>query len=116
MHLTGRAYITVKGQRLRTEPGATLKTGGLSREGVAADTGVAGYTEAVSIPEVTCSLIHAADIKIADYNAMVSETISFDTDTGKSFVLSEAWCKGALELSAGKVQLVFQAMRCEEVA
>lgn len=116
MRLTGRAYITVRGQRLRTEPGATLKTGGVSREGVVADTGVAGYTESTSIPEVTCSVLHGADIKLADFNAMTSETVSFDTDTGKSFVLSEAWCKGALELSAGKVQLVFQGMRCEEVA
>lgn len=115
MHLTGRAYITVRGQRLRTEPGSTLKTGGLAREGVAADTGVAGYTEAVAIPEISATLLHAADVKLGDFQAMTSETISFDTDTGKSFVLTEAWCKGALEISAGKVQLTFQGIKCEEV-
>ena len=76
MHLTGRVYITVKGQRLRSEPGASLKNaGGLSREGVAADTGVGGYVDKVEIPEISCSLLHGADIGIEDIRLVHSAGI-----------------------------------------
>jgi len=115
MQLTGRTFVTVKGQRLRSKDGATLKNfGGLSREGVTADTGVAGYTEKTEIPEIECTIAHGADTKLSDFLSITDETISFDTDTGSSYILTGAWCTGALELSKGEVKLKFQGMDCQE--
>jgi len=115
MQLTGRVFITVKGKRLRSKEGSTLKYSDFSREGVTADTGVAGFTEKTEIPGVECVIAHAADISLAEFQAIKDETVSFDTDTGRSFVLSPAWTAGALELSKGEVKLTLQAMKCEEV-
>ena len=115
MQLTGRAFITVRGKRLRSKEGSTLKYSDISREGQVADTGVAGFIEKVEIPGVECVIAHAADISLAEFQAIKDETISFDTDTGRSFVLSEAWCAGGIELSKGEVKLTFQAVKCEEV-
>ena len=115
MQLTGRVFITVKGKRLRSKEGATLKFSDFSRKGQTADTGVAGFTEGTEIPGCECVLLHAADTSLAEFKAMSNETVSFDTDTGRSFVLSEAWCAGALELSKGEVKLSFESMKCEEV-
>lgn len=114
--LTGRAYITVAGKRLRSKEGAKLKYSSTSREGVTADTGVAGFREKVEIPEVECTLIHAADISLKEIEAIKGATISFDTDSGKSFVLTDAWRSVALELAGGEVGVKFQAMTCDEVA
>lgn len=115
MHLTGRAFITMKGKRLRTREGATLKFGGLAREGQTADTGVAGYSEKVVIPRVECTIIHAADVSLKEIADINDETISFDTDTGRSFVLTGSWCADAPELSKGDVKTAFEAIKCEEV-
>lgn len=115
MKLTGRVFITVKGQRLRSKDGATLKGfGGFERKGEIADTGVSGYTETTVIPEIECSIQHAADTNLSDFLNITDETISFDTDTGRSFILTGAWNTGALELSKGEVKLKFQGMSCEE--
>lgn len=114
MQLTGRITITVKGQKLRSKEGSTLKYGDVEREGVAADTGVAGYTEKTSIPEVECVIAHAADISLKELQAITAAEVQFITDTGKSFILADAWCAGALELSKGEVKLKFQGMKCEE--
>lgn len=114
--VTGRVYITVAGKRLRSKEGAKLKYSDFSREGVTADTGVAGYKEKTEVPEVECTIIHAADVSLKEIGAIKSATISFDTDTGKSFVLTEAWVMGALELGGGEVSVKFQAMTCDEVA
>ncbi|GAB2182677.1 phage tail tube protein [Denitratisoma sp. agr-D3] len=113
--LTGRVFITVKGQRVRSEKGAVLRNfGGIKRTGIAGDTGVAGFTEETVIPEIECSIIHGDDVSLTDILAITDETIIFDTDSGRSFVLTNAWCCGELELSDSKVKTKFQAPTCEE--
>jgi len=114
--VTGRVFITVGGKRLASKPGAKLKYGGAPREGVSADSGVVGFREgAPVIPGVECEIEHTADLSLATFQAMTAESISFDTDTGKSFVLSGAWCEGGLELASGAFGLKFGALDCKEV-
>lgn len=114
--VTGRVTITVAGRRLKSKEGATLKNiEGITREGVAADTGVAGYQEATAIPEVECTIVHDGNTAITELAAITDATLSFDTDTGKSYVLRNAWHCGGSELSKGELQARFQAMKAEEV-
>lgn len=113
--LTGRVAIMVRGERLSSKEGATLKYSDVEREGVVGDAGVLGFTEKSVIPEVECVISHSAATRLADFQSMTDETVSFDADTGTSYVLRNAWCVGALELSKGEVKLRFQGMKCEEV-
>jgi hypothetical protein len=113
--VTGRVFITVKGRRLASKEGAKLRYGGVSREKVIVDTGVVGFMEKVEGSGVECTIAHTADVKLADFQAMTAETISFDTDTGASYVLSGAWVENALELEKGEVKLIFGALDCKEV-
>lgn len=112
--ITGRAYITVKGERLRSKEGATLKFGGVEREDVIGDAGVLGYSEKVIAPEVECTIAHNKDFSLKSFMDIKSERIHFETDTGKTYSLVDAWCKGALELSKGEVKLRFGGISCEE--
>ncbi len=115
MQVTGRVATTVKGKRLTSKEGATLKYSDFSREGVTGDAGVIGFAEKTEIPEITCVVAHTAETRLADFQAMKDETVSFDADTGTSYVLRNAWCADALELSKGEVKLRFQGIKCEEV-
>lgn len=113
--VTGRVFITVAGKRIASKEGAKLKYGGVKREGVTADSGVVGYKEAPEIPGVECTVVHTSDVSIAEFQAMTNASISFDTDTGRSYVLSGAWCEGAMELASGELGLNFGALDCREV-
>lgn len=113
--VTGRVFITVKGRRLASKEGAKLKKGGVDRETVTADTGVVGFSEKTVAPGVECTIPHTADIKLKDFEDIKDATLSFDTDTGKSFVLNNAWNEKALELEKGEVKLSFAALSCVEV-
>lgn len=115
MKLTGKGYINIKGKRVRSKEGSTMRYGGVTREGQTGDTGVAGFIESTAIPEVELVLHHAGDVSLQELQDMTNETITFDTDTGKSFIFSEAWCVGGLELSRNELKVKFQAMSCKEV-
>lgn len=112
---TGRAFITVAGKRLASKENAKLGTGSPDRTGEVGDTGVLGYTEKDTIPYVECTIKHNANTSMSEISAIVDATISFDTDTGRSYVLRNAWCAKSLELSGGDIALRFEAMSCEEV-
>lgn len=115
MHNTGRAFITVGGKRLGSKEGAKLGFGNLERTGETGDVGVLGYTEKPTIPFVECTIKHNAETSLRELADMVDVPVSFDTDTGRSFVLRNAWCAKALEMDKGDISLRFEGMSCEEV-
>lgn len=114
-HNTGRAFITVAGKRLASKEGAKLGFGNMERTAEVGDSGVLGYKEKPTVPFVECTIVHNADTSLQEFADMVDVTVSFDTDTRRSFVLRNAWCAKALEMDKGDVSLRFEAMSCEEV-
>lgn len=116
MHNTGRAFITVAGRRLASKEGTgKLGIGNMERTAVKGDAGVLGYTETPGVPYVECTIQHNADTSLQEFADMTDVTVSFDTDTKRSYVLRNAWCAKALEMDKGEVALRFEGMSCEEV-
>jgi hypothetical protein len=113
--VTGRVAIIVKGVRLASKEGATLNFSDVEREGVAGDGGVIGYQEKTAIPQIECTIAHTGATRLSELQAIVDETVSFDVDSGTSYVLRNAWCTSALSLSNGEVGVTFQGLKCEEV-
>lgn len=111
----GRAFITVAGKRYNTKEGASLKFGGISREPVIGDAGVAGHQEKLEAPQVDCIIIHTANISLKEIQGIKDATISFDTDNGKSFVITDAFNGPAPELSRDGIKATFYGSQCEEV-
>lgn len=111
----GRAFITVAGKRYNTKEGASLKFGGISREPVIGDAGVAGPQEKLEAPQVDCTIIHTANISLKEIQSIKDATISFDTDNGKSFVITDAFNGPAPELSRDGIKATFYGSQCEEV-
>lgn len=87
----GRAFITIGGKRYNTKEGATLKLGGISREPVVGDSGLAGSQEKIEAGQIECTIIATADVSVTDIQAIKDASVSFDCDNGKSFVSSDAF-------------------------
>ena len=115
--LTGKAYIDVPGfGRLRSKSGAKLNTGGFSRGAKLSDNGVEGFTEEVVAPYIECTIIHDGSLSITDLNNIRDANVTFQTDTGSAWVLTEAWIEGPTELSSGEVPVKFVGKRCEPLS
>ena len=113
--VTGRVYVSVNGKRLKSKEGAKLSFGGVERESVTGDVGVIGYSEKTKAPEIECTIAHMGDTSLQELNDFVDGSVQFQTDTGKTYQLRNAWCAGGLELDKGEVKLKFGGMSCEEV-
>lgn len=113
--VTGRAFVTAGGKRLASKEGAKLGFGNMERTAEMGEAGVLGYKEKPSVPFIECTIAHTADTSLSEFADMVDVTVSFDTDTKRSFVLRNAWNAKALEMDKGDISLRFEAMSCEEV-
>lgn len=113
--LTGRAFISAGGKRLASKEGAKIDIGAIERTGEVGDGGVLGYKEKPTLPYVECTIEHDANTSLQEFADMVDVTVSFDTDTKRSFVLRNAWRAGPIAMDKGTVALRFEGMSCEEV-
>lgn len=115
--VTGRVFIKVNGNLLRSKDGAKLvNISGVERTAVIGNE-VYGYAEKVVAPSIECTLSHTADLKLKDIAAMRDVTCTFETDTGTTYILRNAWCESALSLTAGEgdVECKFTGVAVEEM-
>lgn len=116
--VTGRVFIRVNGKLLRSKDGAKITNiGGFERTAVVGYE-VYGYVEKVVAPSIECTLVDTADLKLKEIHAITNATCNFDTDTGKTYILREAWCESALSLTGGEgeVECKFTGIAVEEMA
>lgn len=110
----GRAFITVAGKRYNTKEGASLKFGGVSREAVVGDGGVAGFQEKLEAPEVDCTIIATGEVSLVEIQNIKDATVSFDTDTGRSYVIANAFNGPVPELSKDGIKAKFYGIEAKE--
>lgn len=111
--VTGRVFISLNGQRIRSKEGASLESGGVEREAAVSDAGVDGFMEKITAPKVTCKISHTANTNMADIQAFTG-TLTFETDSGRVYTLIEAWNAKPPKLEKGEVDLEFGAVECLE--
>lgn len=115
--LLGRATIKYDGKLLRTEKGAKFNTGGVTRKGQAGDV-VLGYAEETAIPSLECEVAIARGDSLLELNNITDATVTFEADTGQTWILKDAWLVDPAEATAGdggKVKLKFEGMSCQEM-
>lgn len=114
--VTGRVFVSLNGARLASKEGAKLGFGGVDREAVHGDGGVLGYSEKTAVPFIECTIAHKGDTSLKDLSAITDASITFESDTGKVYILRNAWSAKSIELDKGEVALRFEGMSCEESA
>lgn len=114
--ITGKAFIYVDGDLLQSRDGAKIGLGNPTREAVIGDTGTHGYMEKNQTAYIECEVSHASDTSMQSLIGITDATITFETDSGQSFVLRNAWLSNTLELEAtdGKLSLRFEGVTAEE--
>ncbi|MDO8776199.1 MAG: phage tail tube protein [Burkholderiaceae bacterium] len=112
--IAGKVFVTINGQRLRSKEGASLETGGIEREAVISDSGVDGFMEKHTAPKVECKVSLTNDVRLADLQALKDGTLVFETDTGRTYTLINAWNAKPPKLEKGEVSLEFGAAECLE--
>jgi hypothetical protein len=111
--VSGRVFISLGGQRIRSKEGASLETGGVEREAAVSDAGVDGPTEKTVAPKLDCKINHTDKTRLTDLHAFKG-TITFETDSGRVYTLIDAWSAKPPKLEKGEVSLEFGAVECIE--
>ena len=115
--VTGRAKIRVDGTLLETMPGATLDIGGIRRKTVVGAIKVIGYQEEPAPAVLDCRIAHQKKVSVTALGALNDTTITFETDTGKLYMLRHAFSTDTpkVDSGSGEVTLKFEAPACDEV-
>ncbi len=120
MKYAGRATIRVDAAVLETDSGATLDIGGVMRSTVSGANQVLGYAEAPKPARLECEVFITEGVSLERLRQISAATITFTTDTGQSWVLSNAWLTEPPVFTqageGGKARLVFEAPPAEEAA
>ncbi|WP_350447771.1 phage tail tube protein [Pseudomonas solani] len=96
----GRATISYDGKRLSPKPGATLNLGGVSRTAEPLDDGSVGFSETTAAPELNCSVPLTAALDIESLRNMTGANVVFESDTGKGWVIRDAFTVDAVTVGA----------------
>ena len=114
--LTGKATIRWDGNVLATENGATLNVGGINRVGERHGNR-AYYKEDEVNPSLECNVLHDKDTDIIALSGITGATIEFETDTGQTYILRQAFTTEpvALDSSTGKAPLKMEADSVDKV-
>lgn len=115
--VTGRITVKVDGDILLNKSGWTLNTGGVNRNPITGDTGVHGYAEETVAPSISGNISHTDQVDLMTLAAITDATVLFETDTGQSYVMRDAWLENPPELTAGEGEtaLTFRGMTVERV-
>lgn len=117
MQVLGRAYIKAGGELLRTETGAKIDLGGVTRTPVTGPAGVHGFAEKVKEAMLECEVVLAKGDSLDKFRQMTDVTVTFEADTGQVYVIRNAWCMEppvVTEGEGGKIPLKFVGPQAEE--
>lgn len=113
-----KAYIKTDGALLETMPGAKLDMGGNERTPVEGGNAMLGYSEKIKPGMLTCEIVLKQGTSLAKLSKIVDATITYEADTGQTYVIRHAYCAKTLSVTAGdggKVALEFCGDPAEEM-
>lgn len=113
-----KAFIKVDGNLLATMPGPKLKLGGNKRTPVLGDNSVLGYSETVDPSMLECEISLGQGMSLAALSKISNATVTYEADTGQTYVVRNAFVTETLEVSGGdggKVALKFAGDPAEEM-
>lgn len=100
MKLLGKAEIFVDGDKIETFPEASLEIGGDERTAVALNNSTA-HTSQHTPSTLQISVAHNADFNLAFWQGLADVEAQFQTDTGQTYLLRNAFQVGKINLASG---------------
>jgi len=112
------AYIKHDGTLLSTLPGAKLDLGGRARASVVGDNAIHGYSETLKPSMLECEISLAQGYSLEQLRNLTGATVTYEADTGQTYVMRDAFVTETLSVTAGeggKVALKFEGQPAEEM-
>ncbi len=99
--VTGIVKVYLNGSLQRSKEGAKLVLGGYERT-AAVGHSVYGFSQKKVPAMVEFTLAHTADTDLIELANMVEATVKFETDTGQSFMVANAFTTKPPEITGGE--------------
>lgn len=114
--VTGTVYVNMNGKRLRSKEGASLDMGGFERTAQMSNGTVAGFSEKPVPAVVSCTLLHMSDTDLKEINDFQDGTVTFETDTGLTYIVNEAFTTKPCKLTGGEgeIECEFSGLPADE--
>ncbi|MGE4302442.1 MAG: phage tail tube protein [Novosphingobium sp.] len=114
--VVGQARVKVDGTVYSTSGESTMDIGGPSRESVKGDYEAGAYKEMTNEAKLDTTLLYKRGVSLADLRAIDDATVLFETDTGVTWIMREAYVAEVISFGQdGKAKVVFQSGPAEEV-
>ena len=115
--ITGRATISIDGVKHKTDEGATINVGGVTRKAVKNGKVIYGFQEEGVEPTLDCKIFHNKDLSLIELGKIDDATVFFETDTGQTLVLRNAFVTDppSLDAKSGLVDLKMSALSIDEL-
>lgn len=107
MKSTGRVKVKMNGDVLRSKPGASIQIGGVKRTPVPNDQGTVDYKEETVPAQVKCTLVHVGKTDLPALLKFDDGTVQYETDTGLTYTVPNAFVEELGELKDGEVEITF---------
>lgn len=114
----GIAYIKIDGALLESMPGASIDLGGVMRTPVIGGNAVLGHSETPKEAVVECQIAVGRGTSLAQLQKITAATITFEADTGQTWIVREAVLAEPPKATAGdggQVPLKFFGPPAEEM-
>jgi hypothetical protein len=115
----GTVIIRVDGQRLRSEPGASIDIGGYDRDAVVGDSPTdIGFAQKTKPSEVDCTVMQDANTSLDAMRGWGDVTLQFECDTGQTYLVAHAFLSTTPKTTGGaggKVALKFMGPPAQEI-
>jgi len=105
--VTGIVYVKVDGELFRSKEGAKLSLGGKERSAQVGHS-VYGYAEKVVPASLEFSIAHVGGDDLIGIQNKIDSTLEFETDTGDTYMVKDAFCTNPSELSGGEGEATFK--------
>jgi hypothetical protein len=102
VQVTGIVYIQVDGKQLRSKEGASMDPGGYERTPIMAADKLVGPAEKPVPAMVEATIAHTADTDLIEMSNWTGATLTFETDTGVSYLIANAFTTKPCKVTGGE--------------
>lgn len=114
--MTGICFIDINGSRVRSKPDSKFSPGGPISEAVMDVNGHNGTaTTEIKPGEVKFTIPHGSDIDLTALQALRDVPVTFQTDSGQTYLIRNAGTVSAIELSGREFELTMAGAPAELV-
>ncbi|WCT72053.1 phage tail tube protein [Sphingomonas naphthae] len=111
----GQTHIRVNGKEYTTAGKSSMELGGIKRDEQEADHRAGMFSEATKSSKIECDVLVTADVSLVELAAIDDATVTFEADTGQTYVVRHAYSGEIISVTEGKAKVVFMGPPAEEM-